>query len=358
MIEREFRIREGQTVHCLVAGENAKGIAIDAALLFHTPAYEKDNRCRTRITLLLDSLQDAEDFLFEYKELFDHSWYRMVRLDKEPVVSFIHRPKYSGERDDFVDVEWELVIGKLSNPLLQDKIERWSADPRQLLVILLCYAERGKNDRYADKLRRRLPDTVAVITDEENMAEKQRREKENLQLAKYLNYCYKVSFEQGAIPPELPEEEVEKAWVELSEPMRRSSIFNVMTIPFKMNLLGHSREDWKTFYALTAKEVDALTQVEHNRWVVERLIQGMRPCTDAENAEIKEDFRRREDVEYCKENPVTLKKRYAREKGVHFDLCSFNELGLDETGLPVTRYDRDLTEAIPLIVKTYTDRHG
>ncbi len=83
------------------------------------------------------------------------------------------------------------------------------------------------------------------------------------------------------------------------------------------------------------------------------------PCTDQERTEIEEDLRKRHyDKEYAKTNPVSLKKRYKNERNAHYDLCAFSELGVDETGLPVTRYDRDLTAVIPLIVKTYNDRHG
>lgn len=353
------KIDTEKTIHLLIAGDEGEKAAIEAALLYHLPLYEKDSRRRTRISLLFETLTKAEDFIFEYKELFDNSFYRIVRLDHDKVETTLHRPVYHGLRKEFVDVEWELIIGRLSNPVLQEKMLKWSFDSERQLIVLLCYNDDDRNARYAEKISRRLaPDTVVTVS-KQDPREEEKREKEFLPMAKYLNYCYKKSFEEGKIPAELPEDEVEEAWNELPDDrMRKSSLQNVMAIPFKMLILGHDRNDWDKFYALTAAEIERLTAVEHNRWSVERLIQGVRPCTDRERNEIEEDFRRRrEDNEYARANPLTLKKRYARERGAHFDLCAFSELGVDETGLSVVRYDRLLTEAIPLIVKTYIDRH-
>ena len=339
------KIYADRTIHCVAAGEGASKAAVDMALIYHHPLYESDSRRRTRITLVLDSLENLHDFLFEYRELLDNSYWRVVDLRGEEIKPESHRPMYAGQRKDFVDVEWEFVIGRFSHPALQSKIELWSRDTRQQLLIALCYADTAKSARYAAKLRGRLPAEVVIETVDPTQAENPADNPMLVAMAKYLNYCYKVSYDEGIVPTELPEEAVEKAWEELAdERMRLSNIYNVRSIPFKMLLLGHDMDDWDKFYALSADEIERLTAVEHNRWSVDRLIQGVRPCTDEERMEIAAD--------------ISLKRRYARERGAHFDLCAFTELGVDETGLPVTRYDRDLTAAIPLIVKTYADRHA
>ena len=352
------QIDPNKTIHCLVVGENAPGKAIDDALLFHLPLYERDNEKRTRISVVFPTRDLMEDFMFEYKELLDNSFYRIVHLKDEQVESRLHRPQYYGLRKDFVDVEWELIIGKLSHPALQQKISKWSADPMQNLLIQLCYADEEKSRTYSKKLQRRLPENVTIEVVAPDAQPEDSEEEMNLLMAKCLNYCYKRSFEDGKIPVELPWEEVEKAWDEIpDETNRMSNLYNVATIPFKMLIAGHDREDWEKFYALTSEEIEGLTAVEHNRWSVERLIQGMRPCNDEEREEIEEDFRKRaQDEAYAATNPLTLKKRYARERGAHYDLQAYSSLGTDETGLPVSRYDRDLTMAIPLIVKTASDR--
>lgn len=342
--------------HIVIDGEWAicAKEALNAALIVHTPEYNLDKSKRTRITLIASDAADIHDFVFEYQELFDNSYWRIVDLRSDKPSIELHRPQYEGMREDFVDVEWEFVLGRLSNPLLQTKLRRWSADEGQRLVVVLCYSDKAKNESFAEKLKRRLPGNADVITHD---AFEQNSE-DLMAMAKYLHYFYQASYELQHVPTELPEEDVDRAWNAISdERMKMSNLYNVMSIPFKMQILGHDRSDWDNFYALTSDEIEQLTEVEHNRWCVERLIQGTRPCTDDERREVAEDLRLRlADSRYAQENPMSLKKKYKTERNAHYDMCAYSELGADETGLPVTRYDRDLTAAIPLIVKTFNDR--
>lgn len=334
--------------------------AIKYAMLSHYPEYERDSTSQTRISMLVDDVKDIHDFVFEYQELMDNSYWRIVDLTGEKPKVELHRPQYEGRRKDFVDVEWEFIIGHLSHPVLQAKLRRWANDPKQQLTISIGYNDSEKSYSFAEKLRRRLPDSVKIEVKEDNPEKEAREKAEMMEMAKYLHYFYQASYQLKHVPTELPEDEVNKAWDSIGdEKLKMSNIYNVMSIPVKMEILGHDRNDWNTFYALTAGEIEQLTAVEHNRWCVERLIQGMRPCTDQERKEIEEDLQKRlSDAEYAKANPMSLKKKYKNERNAHYDLCAFSELGVDETGLPVTRYDRDLTAAIPLIVKTFNDRHS
>lgn len=340
--------------------EHISQIGVMTAMLSHYPEYERDNKLRTRISVLVEGTKQIHDFVFEYQELFDNSYWRIVDLTGEKPKVELHRPQYEGRRKDFVDMEWEFIIGHLSHPILQEKLRRWANDPKQQLSIFIGYEDISKSNSIAEKLRRRLPDSVKTEVKEDNPEEEAKQKAELMEMAKYLHYFYQASYELKHVPTELPEDAVNKAWDAIDdEKLKMSNIYNVMSIPVKMEILGHDRNDWDTFYALTAEEIEQLTAVEHNRWCVERLILGMRPCTDQERKEIAEDLRKRlSDEEYAKANPISLKKKYKNERNAHYDLCAFSELGVDETGLPVTRYDRDLTSAIPLIVKTYNDRHG
>lgn len=347
--------------HILIMGnsESWPSPAVEYAITHHFPEYECDCRKRTRISVLVEAEVEVHDFVFDYQELFDNSYWRITDLrGKKPIVE-LHRPQYEGKRKDFIDIEWEFIIGHLTHPILQEKLRRWANDPKQQLTISLGY-EVEKNHGIAEKLRRRLPESIKIEVKEDNPDAVAKQNAKLMDMAKYLHYFYQVSHDLKHVPTELPEDEVNKAWDAIKdEKLKMSNIYNVMSIPHKMDILGHDRNDWGTFYALTADEIEQLTAIEHNRWCVERLIQGMRPCTDQERKEIEEDMRKRlSDEEYARANPISLKKKYKNERNAHYDLCAFSELGADETGLPVTRYDRDLTAAIPLIVKTYNDRHG
>lgn len=339
--------------------EHISRLSVLTAMLSHFPEYERNSNFRTRISVLLVDFKTIHDFVFEYQELFDNSYWRIVDLTGEKPKVELHRPQYEGRRKDFVDVEWEFIIGHLSHPILQEKLRRWANDSKQQLTISIGYEDEGKCHSIAEKLRRRLPDSVKIEVTEDNQEEEEKQKAELMEMAKYLHYFYQARYALKHVLTEFPEDEVNMSWNAIEdEKLKMSNIYNIMSIPVKMEILGHDRNDWDTFYALTVEEIEQLTAVEHNRWCVERLIQGMRPCTDQERKEIEEDLRKRlSDEEYANANPVSLKKKYKIERNAHYDLCAFSELGVDETGLPVTRYDRDLTAAIPLIVKTYNDRH-
>lgn len=323
-------------------------------------AYVSNPSKRTRLSVVIDDTDFIDDFMFLRKELIENSFRRIVDLRGEIPQVRLYKPMYYGKRPDFVGTEWEFVIGKISSEAVQAKMQLWASDPDRQLTVYLGFDNSVRNRNYAEILRRRLGRNLTVDLRDDDSVAKKSREKEFTEMAKYVNYVYNLSFEKLGVPAELPQNEVDEAWEKVTDDTaRNSSLFNVMSLEQKMLLLGHDRSDWATFYALSADEIEFLTAVEHNRWVIERLLQGNRPCTDEERAEIEEDMRRRlTDSDYRGKHPVSLKKKYKLERGAHFDLCSFDELGVDESGLPVTRYDRDLVAAIPLIVKTFSDRYN
>ncbi|MDE6311189.1 MAG: hypothetical protein K2L96_05155 [Muribaculaceae bacterium] len=354
-----LRYGSGSHVHIIVVGEGplAEAWMKMSTLVCHYPNYERSREMCTRLTWVGVSPMEVDEYVYEHREFFDNCRWRVVDLSKEEITTKLHRPMYEGRRSDFVDVEVEFVIGRYTNRIFQQKLVRWQMDPERQLTIIFCGPDRDRNMRYATHTANRLPIgsmpvQILAYGPEGAEAAGVRFISENtdlegqygrmMEMAKYLNYFYNASFEMRHIPTELPRDEVEKAWEVVKKPsIRLSNLFNVLTMAGKMRTLGHSREDWRTFYALTAREIEEMTPTEHNRWSVERLMQGSRPCTDAERSEILKD--------------MSLKKKYKNERNAHFDLVAFNELGVDETGENVARYDSDLIAAIPLIVKSFSD---
>ena len=163
-------------------------------------------------------------------------------------------------------------------------------------------------------------------------------------MARMLKYFYDCSYGNIGVPTELPMAQIEESWHrEKSFKIRFSNLYNVMTISVKMRSLGHDDSDAGTFYALTQKEIELLAETEHNRWVVERLLQGTRPCTDAELEAIRQD--------------VKVRKREFKNRDIHFDLRAFDELEDDGTGKNAKVYDYDLTACIPLMVTTFYEHN-
>ena len=369
-------------VHLVIGGfdAQARAAAVHAALVAHYPNYDgaDDVPLRTRITVIEKDITAARDaFVATYQPLFDHSFYRTVYPAARRTE--LHKPVYDGRRTDFVDVEWEFVDAATDHAEVRRKIAAWASDAGRLLTMVISHESDERNLAEAMSLPAEVFEhDIPVFVRQAHaglagMAARSVRGRSIrpfgmkdcgydvtrplTQMAKLLKYFYDCSYGDRGVPTELPRREVEAAWrSERSFTMRFSNLCNVMTIRSKMHSLGRAESDDATFYALTRDEIETLARTEHNRWSVERLITGSRPCTDAERDEIGRNIA--DIVAARKEGrplPADLKRMYKRERNVHYDLCAYDELGPDATGKNVKTYDYDLTACIPLIVKSFLD---
>lgn len=356
------------TVHLVMVGFSAltEALAINAALIAHYPNYCRDTRLRTRITIIDDNIFSGMDSLVRrYVHLFDNSYYRTIDMDDvNPKVS-LHRPMYENTRKNFVDVEWEFVNGDLQNEAIRQKLTEWSTDKRQQLTITISHQEVERNYTESYGLPKavythNIP--VLCYTNDSEIFHFSKREgayssiypfsyeccslntlRELKKLAQRVNYVYNHCFSIApdkpiTAPSSIDESILEKQWRGIGTLTKQySNIFNAMTLGTKMHSIGHISEDWKEYYALTMEEINILTEVEHNRWCVEELILGYRPVNDEEQEQVEKN--------------ITLKKTL-RNKKIHFDLRSFDDLRADSTGKNVNVYDMALSQGIPLIIKS------
>lgn len=358
-------------VHVVISGfgSQAEALAVHAALVAHYPNYHpKDERpIRTRITIVGDSIMDkCNSFIAKYRHLFDNSYYRIVDVVNKKVD--FHYPMYHCKRSEFVDVEWEFVNKGICFPEVSRKINDWIDSGTRQLSFFISHDDDQVNLEECMSLPAKIYEheiPVYVKLHTKGVAEMLGSSMQyriypfgmvdcgyNIQqplvrLAKLLKYFYNCSYGDVGVPTELPSDKVDEAWLEEKSLKKRfSNIYNVMTISSKMRSLGHDIGDFDTFYALTQDEIETLSETEHNRWCVERLIQGMRPCTDEELNVIKEDIKSR--------------KNEYKNRNIHYDLRAYDELEEDETGKNVKVYDYDLTACIPLMAKTFYEeiRHG
>ena len=123
-----------------------------------------------------------------------------------------------------------------------------------------------------------------------------------------------------------------------------SNIYNAMTVATKMRSIGLGESDWEQFYDIAQQDIEVLAQVEHNRWNVEELILGYRPCTD-------------EEQRYVEEN-VKDRKGELKRQMTHYDLRAYSDLRADGTGKSVKVYDRCICASLPVIAKAFSDEKG
>lgn len=356
------------TVHLLIVGfsAQAEALAINAALVAHYPNYCRDNRLRTRITIIDDQIYDGRDRLVQrYVHLFENSYYRTLDLNDEKPRCILHRPMYEGQRNDFVDIEWEFVNGNIRNEAVRQKLTEWSSDNRQQLTVAICHTDQNRNYSEAFGLpqavyENQIPvfchtkdsDMLRIATNGGSFSsiypigweccrlDTLRVLKSLAQRVNYVyNHCFSLSPEDPITAPSVIDEELlESQWRQVgSLPKQYSNIFNAMTLGTKMHSIGHSPADWDAYYALTIEEINTLTEVEHNRWSVEELILGYRPVTDEEQKLVEEDV---------------AKKKVLRCQKIHYDLRAYDDLRTDSTGKNVNVYDMALVQGIPLIIKT------
>ena len=84
----------------------------------------------------------------------------------------------------------------------------------------------------------------------------------------------------------------------------------------------------------SAAPLEAMMQVEHNRWNMEKLLGGYRPLTRDEAAQVKKD---------------AAKKKIFRNAPyyAHLDICSWEKL--QEIDPEVVQYDADVLKVISLL---------
>lgn len=369
-LDREPISRDSDsTVQLVIFGDSPQtdALAINAALVAHYPNYCRDSRLRTRITIVDDRAFAIRDRLVQrYPHLFANSYYRTIDLRAQDPAPILHRPENLARLGDFVDVEWEFVRGDSRSAAVCRKLSEWSGSPRRQLTVALCSADHAANVAEAlslppDLYRRGV--TVLCRTDGHAAIDLARSTGaydslrafgvqscsiETLRCLKALgrgiNYVYSHSFALPADAPLAPpavidRETMRELWYGIGSLSKRySNIFGAMTFGSKMHSLGHTDPATDTYYALSISEIDTLTEVEHNRWSTEELILGYRPVTASEQVAIEAD--------------IALKKRLRDSDKAHYDLRAFADLRPDATGKPVEIYDKVLTQAIPLIVKT------
>lgn len=352
-------------VHVVISGfgRQAEAVATHVALVAHYPSYHPEDAMplRTRITIVDTAMQEKRDaFIARHQHLFEHSFYRTIDL-KEGCLDF-HAPLYNGQRTEFVDVEWEFVDGSICHPEVVQKLKEWVVSGKRQLTVFIAHDDDGHNMGEAVSLpssvyEHKIPVFVQQYRQGFSASLGNNPQFANLYvfgmkdcgydirqplwvMAQLLKYFYDCSYGNLGVPTELPMDKVREAWrSEKSFKMRLSNIYNVMTISTKMRSLGHDADDANTFYALTQKEIEQMAETEHNRWSVERLLLGNRPCTDEELRIIRED--------------VKVRKKEYKKRNIHFDLRAYRELEDDGTGKNARVYDYDLTACIPLIVKTF-----
>ncbi len=384
--------QSGKTVHLVLSGFTSQSqlLAIFAALVAHYPNYDSKSSTplRTHITIISPGLESCyREFVARYRHLFANSYYSVINLQSNS--STVHYPQYYGRREDFVDVEWEFIDSDIYNDIIQDNLMMWAQSETEILTIAMSS---GSDDRNVKDVLG-LPEVIfnsgiPVLTHVSNLSSlsllKASSKYNNVYAFGMNNIGYDVTiplismgkmlnaFYWGIIGvgnDHVDQHLIDDAWKSLPSFAKRfSNIYNVMTIPTKLRSVGHETTHFfDRCYLFSSAELDDLAAVEHNRWCVEELIMGFRPCSDEElikvekNIEefllIKDDPARLATWELRDKrgHPCTLKEIFKEDelKRAHYDLRCYSDLRVDLTGVNVQYYDKHLTRCIPVLASKF-----
>lgn len=301
-------------VHLVIVGMTSMGVALamKAAHIAHYPNFVRDPKLKTRITFIdLNADTEFDMLRGRYSALFEQCDYRVVdTLDDSR--------SYEYKGTGLADIEFEFVKGAIESRPVQKLLESWtSAENRSLLTIAICFEVPQKSIATALYMPQKVYKRALSILVRQNVScstielVRQARQYNGLRAFGMLDECYdiddnslfqakRVNFIYNRIKPEekewqpLDDAQGEELWKGLTTVHRWSNIYNAHSIPTKLRSFGLEEPE----NLLADKDLlEKMAQVEHNRWVMERLIQGYRPTTPEENQLIKSGKRNKKEIE-------------------------------------------------------------
>ena len=331
-----------------------------------------------------------------YRDMSDDSTDDTVHIE-EPLV-------FNSGNGDFLDIEYEFIKGNVFSTKIQDMLREWATSGNQYLSIFLTLADQRENfimgmnmpdDIYTRKIpifirQDRSDNFVTNLRDvgkqefdyswvENGKIQTEKRQgryahiypfgmndmsycsdEELMQRAKLVNFLYskynklspeeKLTFEETINGMSIDDinDEANKAWMQLTVAHKWSNLYCAYNFPGKLATLRKMRnlapDDKKhDTDKLGEKEMELLTQMEHNRWNVEKLLMGFRKPSE------KEDHYKYEQLDNHQEIREKLSKN--KKLFIHHDIRPYDELN------EVKELEHLICNFIPWIIEKTEPNH-
>ena len=362
-----------KSVHLIIVGMSKMGVsmAVQAAHLCHFPNFVRDRSKKTRITFIdANAAVEKDFFMGRFKEMMRLSATRFVDVKNGP---FDDDSGWKVPADDWVDIEWEFINGRVEQPEIQEYIEHAAADADRIVTIAVCLTKSHQAIAAAlyfpesvyenclqilvyQRLSGYIVHNIACPDTPRNGISRYRKMRpfgmiedgfdqdlDNDAAARMVGYAY--GHDQDPHFEKYDEKSYKMGeWqtkIRVSD--RWSSQFFANSIDVKLRSVGSSREEDGAEIGRKLEEgMTYLKRVEHNRWCVEKLMTGFRPINDDEEREIRsmpENERKSKNDEWKKWPTMA-----------HLDLRSYE--GVVDIDPVTARRDNDsrLIRAIPYIV--------
>lgn len=300
---------------------------------------------------------------------------------------YSHLADPDAEDPNFIDVEWEFLAGSTNTENVKKYLKQCANDENQLLTVAICHKHSQEAIatslslpidiyRYAVQVlvyQKKSSDIINNISGKYVESEFQSlmryqklrpfgmlsecfsKQIVDNRLAKLVNYVYynKKDFKLSCadeIEPGTRLSRKDILWRNCLVANQMSNIYNSISITTKLRFLGfdfRTSPVVKMLDALRVKEnLDILTEVEHNRWVTEKLMMGFRPVNNKEVAPLLEIIKNGGKTTEFLNEKNELKKGWEM---AHLNICSFATLKKYDS--PSVEYDVVMTKAFPALVE-------
>ena len=265
-------------VHLVIVGMNNMGIALatETAQLLHFPNFIQNPQKKTLITFIDESADiEMEFFIKKYRHFFEVSSTTYYDYSAGEIVERkIPATKFTGEDADFLDVSFEFIKGNIALTSIHNQIDKWACSENELLSIAVCLS----NPQNSIAIGMYFPDSVydnnipvfVRTSSSDALLRAINPEQNAVEVSAKMKYSNLYPF------TEFPKQDkLHENWLKLSVALQWSNLYHAYSIPVKLRNIGMPHNNKELF-----------ANVEHNRWLVEKLLLGYRKPTAKEMEEI------------------------------------------------------------------------
>lgn len=389
--EKRIGVESKSFVHLMVFGMTDMGLsmAIRAAHMLHLPNFTRDQNLKTIISFVdLEADSKMKDFRSRYQYLFEIQSSTYIDMTGVNVEKQTLPPtKFEGEDADFLDVNFEFIKANANDLRLKEYVRDCANNQSDVLSIALCFNDPDYNLQIGQNLPFEVyfPDegnspvpvfirqmTNGRLIDELRSADKFKNlypfgmlneshvvSKVDEGRAMHINYTYDQcrdkdynvkEDEDGFVSLAKYGEVAEKnSWCSLPTSLQWSNFYCLDGFEIRRRNLGDENcclrskykflngdiKDYSEDEKTLDREIRLLSEIEHNRWNIEKLLMGYRKPSAEELQRILTD--------------KEFKKRCKNDMFVHLDIQSYKKLCEVDPG--AIKYDVIIMANIENIMK-------
>lgn len=360
-----------QAVHFVIVGmsQMAYAMAMTAAHICHYPNF-KTKGLKTKITFIQDDIRQEMDFFMgRYCHMMDLSYATYVDLSNpENNAEFFPKEEYlepGTSKYGFLDVEWEFVNGGIESAAVRKYIEDCVKKDGAGEYLSLAFCDSKSEQNVAASLylptivyEKQIPVFVYQPGGEQVMLMAREAKKytnvypfgmrsdcydkqyfDRIKKARRIRHLYSLVDDNIPFVSMPADATLETSWFDIQYAFQQSNLYAANSIPGKLRSIGYDAHR-----DMTPEEVDILSETEHNRWNMERLLLGFSAYKYADRKRFL-DILCGEDAEAkseCKDKLNVAKKVLFKHK----DIAPYDELPEN-----VKDYDKGIVKYLPEVMK-------